>query len=63
MKTDVYQKVTDTIVAQLENGVRPWFQPWNAEARLSWERTGRVLPRRRARASPAHRQARAERFS
>ena len=31
MKTDVYQKVTDTIVAQLEQGVRPWFQPWNAD--------------------------------
>lgn len=31
MKTDVYQKVTDTIVAQLEKGVRPSFQPWNAE--------------------------------
>jgi antirestriction protein ArdC len=31
MKPDVYQKVTDAIVAQLEQGVRPWFQPWNAE--------------------------------
>lgn len=31
MKTDVYQKVTDTIIAQLEQGFRPWFQPWNAE--------------------------------
>ena len=31
MKVDVYQKVTDTIVAHLEQGVRPWFQPWNAE--------------------------------
>jgi antirestriction protein ArdC len=31
MKTDVYQRVTDTIVEQLEKGVRPWFQPWHAE--------------------------------
>jgi antirestriction protein ArdC len=31
MKTDVYQKITDTIVEQLEQGERPWFQPWNAE--------------------------------
>jgi len=31
MKTDVYQKITDQIVAALETGVRPWHQPWNAE--------------------------------
>lgn len=31
MKTDVYQRVTDSIVAELEKGVRPWFKPWNAE--------------------------------
>lgn len=31
MKTDVYQKVTDRIVAELEKGVQPWFKPWNAE--------------------------------
>ena len=31
MRADVYQKVTDIIVAQLEKGVRPWFQPWNAD--------------------------------
>jgi antirestriction protein ArdC len=31
MGADVYQKVTDIIVGQLEKGVRPWFQPWNAE--------------------------------
>jgi antirestriction protein ArdC len=28
--TDVYQRVTDAIVAQLEAGVRPWHQPWGA---------------------------------
>lgn len=31
MKTDVYQRVTDSIVAELEKGVQPWFRPWNAE--------------------------------
>ena len=31
MGADVYQKVTDIIVGQLEKGVRPWFQPWNAD--------------------------------
>lgn len=31
MKIDIYQRVTDQIVAELENGVRPWLKPWNAE--------------------------------
>ena len=31
MKTDVYQKITDQIVSELEKGVRPWLKPWNAE--------------------------------
>lgn len=31
MRTDVYQKITDQIVSELERGVRPWHQPWNAE--------------------------------
>ena len=31
MKTDLYQKVTDGIVASLEQGVRPWMKPWSAE--------------------------------
>jgi antirestriction protein ArdC len=28
---DVYARVTNRIVADLEKGVRPWLQPWNAE--------------------------------
>ncbi len=28
---DVYSRVTDKIVADLEQGVRPWTRPWNAE--------------------------------
>jgi antirestriction protein ArdC len=31
MRTDVYQKITDQIVSALEQGVRPWHQPWKAE--------------------------------
>ncbi|MBK3665071.1 DUF1738 domain-containing protein [Bradyrhizobium diazoefficiens] len=31
MKTDLYQKITNQIVAELEKGVRPWIKPWNAE--------------------------------
>lgn len=28
---DVYTRVTDAIIAELEKGVRPWLKPWNAE--------------------------------
>jgi antirestriction protein ArdC len=28
-RTDVYARVTDSIVAELEKGVRPWLKPWN----------------------------------
>ena len=31
MTQDVYTKVTEKIIADLEQGVRPWHQPWNAE--------------------------------
>jgi antirestriction protein ArdC len=31
MKADLYNKVTDQIVASLEQGVRPWMKPWSAE--------------------------------
>jgi antirestriction protein ArdC len=30
-KTDLYADITNKIVAQLEQGVRPWHQPWNAQ--------------------------------
>lgn len=29
-RTDIYAAVTDKIVADLEQGVRPWLKPWNA---------------------------------
>jgi antirestriction protein ArdC len=31
MILDVYSRVTDKIIAELEKGERPWLQPWNAE--------------------------------
>ena len=29
-RVDLYAKITDRIVAELEKGVRPWVQPWSA---------------------------------
>ncbi len=31
MHMDVYNRVTHKIIADLEQGVRPWMKPWNAE--------------------------------
>lgn len=31
MRRDIYQNITDQIVAELENGARPWLKPWNAD--------------------------------
>ncbi len=30
-KSDIYSRVTNRIIEQLEQGVRPWMKPWNAE--------------------------------
>lgn len=30
-KADVYTRITSKIIADLEQGVRPWMKPWNAE--------------------------------
>lgn len=30
-RKDVYTRVTDRILADLEQGIRPWMKPWNAE--------------------------------
>ena len=30
-RLDVYTRVTNRIVEELENGVLPWMKPWNAE--------------------------------
>jgi N-terminal domain of anti-restriction factor ArdC len=29
VKADVYERITSRIVAELEQGVRPWLKPWN----------------------------------
>lgn len=34
-RPDLYARITDTIIAQLETGVRPWTQPWTASASIS----------------------------
>lgn len=31
MRTDLYQSVTNQIVEQPEQGVRPWMKPWDAD--------------------------------
>mgnify|MGYP006297319295 CR=1 FL=1 len=30
-RQDVYTRITDKIIGALEQGVRPWMKPWNAE--------------------------------
>ena len=30
-RADVYSRITNRIIADLEQGVRPWMKPWNAE--------------------------------
>src|SRR3546814_10334519 len=30
-RQDVYSRVTDKIIADLEQGARPWVKPWNAD--------------------------------
>jgi len=30
-RKDIYSRITDKIIADLEKGVRPWMKPWNAE--------------------------------
>ena len=30
-RPDLYSRVTDAIIAELETGVRPWTKPWSAE--------------------------------
>jgi antirestriction protein ArdC len=30
-KADIYTRITNRIIAELEKGTRPWLKPWNAE--------------------------------
>jgi antirestriction protein ArdC len=29
MRTDIYEKITNQIICELEKGIRPWLKPWN----------------------------------
>ncbi|WP_250486994.1 ArdC-like ssDNA-binding domain-containing protein [Caballeronia sp. GaOx3] len=48
-KADVYTRVTDKIIADLEKGVRPWVKPWkagNTEGRITLPRRHNGIPYR-----------------
>lgn len=43
MKFDAYQMVTDRICAMLEQGLKPWAQPWSSAVSCAWSgNDGRV---------------------
>ena len=47
MRKDIYQRVTDSIVAELERGVKPWLKPWNAEhaaGRITRPQRSKLVP-------------------
>jgi antirestriction protein ArdC len=46
-RQDVYSRITSQIVASLEQGVRPWVKPWNAE-----HAAGRITQPRRFNGQP-----------
>jgi antirestriction protein ArdC len=46
-RADVYSRVTNRIVAELEQGVRPWLKPWNAD-----NTSGRITRPLRANGQP-----------
>ena len=38
-RPDVYRRITDKIIADLEQGVCPWFKPWSADhaaSKITW---------------------------
>jgi hypothetical protein len=35
-RLDVYSRVTDKILADLEAGVRPWLKPWSIDNTAGW---------------------------
>ena len=47
MRADIYNQITDKIVADLEKGVRPWFKPWSAG-----NTEGRIVRPRRVTGEP-----------
>lgn len=47
MREDIYTRITNSILVQLEQGTRPWFKPWNAE-----HAAGRIIRPLRANGIP-----------
>lgn len=47
-RTDVYTRVTAKIIADLEQGTRPWMKPWNAQHTAGSIQYRHVLVRMRA---------------
>ena len=46
-RQDIYSRITERIVTALEQGVRPWHQPWNAEhaaGKITWPLRHNGLP-------------------
>lgn len=41
-KIDIYRRITDRIIADLEQGVRPWLKPWS----VTTDDSGLSLPLR-----------------
>ena len=39
---DIYEEVTDRIMAQLENGIIPWQKPWVASGQAISRSTGKA---------------------
>jgi hypothetical protein len=31
MRSDIYERITNQIISELEKGVRPWLKPWNVD--------------------------------
>ena len=46
---DIYQSVTDSIVAELEKGAAPWVKPWRADSSADRTLYLQQIPRLRPR--------------
>ena len=49
MKTDIYNRVTQKIIHDLEQGIRPWHRPWDTS-----HAAGRILLPLRHNGLPYH---------
>ena len=46
-RKDVYTKVTERIISDLEQGIRPWMKPWSAEHAADASRNRYAITARR----------------